>query len=83
MIARLMVAAGATGAAVGFMFLGIGEATPDNLEWMMNTGWVLLVAGIVVAALGAAWYRSTEKAAEAVIARRADQTNKPEPRQAG
>jgi len=83
MIAKLLVALGTVGASVGFMFIGIGQATPDDLEWMTSSGVVLLVGGIVVAILGALWYRSGEKAAEALIAARADRIGKPEARQAG
>ncbi len=83
MIAKLLVALGTVGASVGFMFIGIGQATPDDLEWMTSSGVVLLVGGIVVAILGALWYRSGEKAAEALIAARADRNGKPEARQAG
>jgi len=83
MIAKLLVALGTVGASVGFMFVGIGQATPDDLDWMVSAGFVLLVAGLVVGLLGALWYRSGEKAAEALIAARADRTHKPEARQAG
>ena len=83
MIAKLLVALGTVGASVGFMFIGIGESTPENLPWMTNSGVVLLIGGLVIAVLGAVWYRSGEKAAEALIAARADQTHKPEARQAG
>ncbi len=83
MIAKLLVALGSVGAAVGFMFIGIGQATPDDLDWMVSAGFVLLLAGVVVGVLGALWYRSGEKAAEALIAARTDRLNKPEARQAG
>ena len=83
MFAKLLVALGTVGAAVGFMFIGIGQATPDDIDWMVSSGFVLLVAGLVIAAVGAFLYRSTEKAAEALIAARAAQTGKDEVRQAG
>jgi len=83
MIAKLLVALGTVGASVGFMFVGIGQATPDDLDWMVSAGFLLLVAGFVVGLLGAVWYRSGEKAAEAIIAAQADRTHKPEARQAG
>ncbi len=83
MIAKLLVALGTVGASVGFMFVGIGQATPDDLDWMVSSGFVLLVGGIVMAAIGAVLYRSTEKAAETLIAARAAQTGKEEARQAG
>lgn len=83
MIAKVLVALGTVGASVGFMFIGIGQATPEDLDWMVSSGVALLVGGLVVAVLGAAWYRSGEKAAEALIAARAAQLGKDEARQAG
>lgn len=83
MFAKLLVAIGSVAASVGFMFVGIGQATPEDIDWMVSSGFVLLVAGIVVAIAGAFLYRSTEKAAEALIAARAAQTGKDEARQAG
>ena len=83
MIAKLLVALGTVGASVGFMFIGIGESTPEDLDWMTNIGVVLLIAGIVIALLGSIWYRSTEKAAEVLIAERAADLNKPHAQQRG
>ena len=83
MIAKLLVALGTVGASVGFMFIGIGQSTPDDLDWMVSIGFILLIGGLVLSALGALWYRSGEKAAEALIAARAAQTGKEEARQAG
>ena len=67
MIPRLLTAFGVVAASVGFMFIGIGEAVAGDLDWMMELGILLMIAGAIAAVIGGVMYRSTERAAEALI----------------
>ena len=69
MLAIVMTAFGSALAAAGFMFIGIAGAIAGGHETMTNAGWVLLIGGIVMAVIGAFWYRSTEAKLEMQRAR--------------
>ena len=67
MLPRILTSFGLVGASTGFMFLGIGQAVSGDLDWMVNSGIVLMVVGLIAALIGGIMYRSTERAAEALI----------------
>jgi len=55
-----VVVFGGSGAATGFMFIGIASAIAGGHDTMMNLGWVLLVGGLIATVIGMFWYRATE-----------------------
>jgi hypothetical protein len=60
MVAILLAALGSSLAATGFMFIGIAHSIQGGNDTLMNSGWVLLVGGIIATIIGGVMYRSAE-----------------------
>lgn len=60
MLASILVALGSSAAATGFMFIGIALAIVGDHDLMYNSGWVLLVGGIIATVVGIVMYRAAE-----------------------
>jgi cytochrome c biogenesis protein CcdA len=60
MLAELLVAIGSVGAATGFTLIGTSMAIVGDHDLMTNVSWVLMIGGVIMAVLGALWYRSNE-----------------------
>jgi hypothetical protein len=60
MAAMLLVALGSSLAATGFMFIGISLAIIGDHDLLKQSGWVLLVGGLIATVLGSLWYRANE-----------------------
>jgi len=60
MLAELLVAIGSVGAATGFTLIGTSMAIVGDHDLMTNVSWVLMIGGVIMAILGALWYRSNE-----------------------
>jgi hypothetical protein len=65
MIARLLVAFGASIAAVGFTILGMATSYVKTDDDMKNISLILMAAGVAATVIGALWYRADERRAEA------------------
>ena len=60
MLAILLASIGSVAAATGFMLIGISKSEFDHNSLMTNVSWVLIVGGVIMAVIGALWYRSNE-----------------------
>ena len=60
MLAILLISIGSVAAAPGFMLIGISKSEFDENSLMTNVSWVLIIGGLIMAVLGALWYRSNE-----------------------
>jgi membrane protein DedA with SNARE-associated domain len=65
MIARLLVAFGASIAAVGFTLLGMSTSYVKTDDDMKSISFILMAAGVAATVIGALWYRADERRAEA------------------
>jgi membrane protein DedA with SNARE-associated domain len=64
MIARLLVAFGASIAAVGFTILGMATSYVKHDDDMKNISFILMAAGVAATVIGGFWYRANERKAE-------------------
>lgn len=67
MIARLLVAFGASIAAVGFTLLGMATSYVKTDDDMKSLSLILMAGGIVATVIGGVWYRADERRAEAAL----------------
>jgi hypothetical protein len=67
MIARLLVAFGASIAAVGFTVLGMATSYLKTDDDMKNISFILMAAGVAATVIGGLWYRAEERKAEAAL----------------
>lgn len=61
MLARLLVAVGATAAAVGFTFFGIATSTYEYYQRAGDLGIGLMIGGAIATVVGLFWYRAQER----------------------
>jgi len=63
MISRIIVALCSVAASVGLLLAGMATAYTKRDDDMLRLGVILMVGGIVGAAVGIVWYRAEEVAA--------------------
>lgn len=68
MISRIMTAVAAVVAAVGLLLYGMGSSYQPRDEGLERWGLIMMVVGVIVTAVGVAWYRKVEEAEEAAVA---------------
>jgi hypothetical protein len=74
MLAILLVTIGSVSAASGFMLIGISKSEHGQNDLMTNVSWIMMIAGVIMAVIGAFWYRANEARLEEGR-RRQDATN--------
>jgi len=73
MIARLLVALGASIAATGFTIFGMATSYVKMDDDMARISYILMAGGGIATVVGIFWYRADEHRAEAVIRARSQQ----------
>ena len=73
MIARLLVALGASIAATGFTIFGMATSYVKMDDDMARISYILMAAGGIATVVGIFWYRAEERKADAAIQARATQ----------
>jgi predicted permease len=65
MIARLVASLGAVAAAVGLVVFGMGTSFVEPDDSLKNLGIILMIGGLIAAAIGGLIYRATLNASAA------------------
>jgi hypothetical protein len=73
MIARLLVALGASIAATGFTIFGMATSYVKFDDDMARISYILMAAGGIATVVGIFWYRAEERRAEEAIRARSQQ----------
>ena len=60
MLAILLVTIGSVSAATGFMLIGVSKSEHGQNDLMTNISWIMMIAGVIAAVIGAFWYRANE-----------------------
>ena len=60
MLAILLVTIGSVSAGTGFMLIGVSKSEFDQNELMTTVSWIMMIAGVIAAVIGAFWYRANE-----------------------